>query len=1427
MPVKRKQTYQVAASKKRRKQDDRIELGDPGVWEVDRILEEDARRYKIAWASNSVTGETYPPTWEKKSDVNQEAIQEWEDKKQQLQSQSFLSSVQKRHKSRSQRRLSTVRRSETPAVKARSKEGLRVSSPPTPIPHVSRRVIDSPPSIGSQQPIIVREPSNSGVSPHNLSQSTQSSRRTIPETLPALERQSIEITLPHYRQSQQESFFFYDSSSLFSSSQVITGTAPQPEHTSPRAPASQPLLDAASAPNLTQEHSQFVQIDTSASAASTTSTSVAGATSSDIQVPTTQGDSSRPIVDDSQDPVASQSYIPPSTIGTGSKTSNSATALNNVDLAFTDQVENISDWSASSPRDPARGVRPSENRSSVSRGRASTPSSESDGGDVAQAAGPSFDHLVPSVDPRQWGLHLASAALPASHISETVEERLFASQPLSGASQLLGFETLSRSLGTQSFDETDTTRRPIGRQVLSLQKTIPSSIDSANFPPDPSSSLLLEDPVPFLTARSQPLSQVESRLVSQALSLQARPERSGNSTSNVGDRETRLGSPFQHSSASRERSKISDKTEGTRTTTDFQTQVSPIFRTSQRPGIGATDYLGLLERHQRAAKQQQRQQPPTNSTLFELSSSSLPRPPSQWPETLHSAPPRPETPSDLPATPKRIMTSKSPQPAPANPSVRIQDIKEAGGPITPAQRSIGMTTRSSANRAVSPALARGARSPSFVPPAEFVPMPTKEEDSTCERYLTLVPEKPNDARGKKKVLPSGIVDEFASDTQDQPPYVISLDANDIAMEVSGDAPLVNEFAVPLFFLGHQRDNYKQTIVWHRAFFDEYLAQPFPEDSSMHDKARELVTKLHQVTRHPDLLNEESFTQAQTKPNVKAQWDKDISTKFRFLHFLFAALSDQDFHVVIDVEQGRLFDILDVFLTGLNIDHIRARTGDQFSQNKGLRITLLPKHFPAHGMPKADLIIGFEGSVRLIEDERKSLRVANDSSLAPLLYLVIPKTAEHIQRYLQQEPYRSMSATRRLAILVENIGLLRNEAGFRQIHDQDSQNCAASIGKWLLDGHLASEWPIDDLPDIAIKDSTSDSQATTASEASQQVLGFSVSKRALEASTSPQAKRTRTEISNSEVPSTINPASLTLSAMTDSADRHMVVASEYFSEMESLRRSNEAREEALRRKVSSLSERLAEHVTALEDVQYRHEEQRAHLVKTRAERDEAYTAASAARARLAGRDEVINKLKGERDEYKAQLYEAKAALHSHVVPEMADMEKLKSKMEDVEREKGKLESRVDSARREADYVRSLYQDVSSKAAALAAERGEMEEKLGDLEKRATNAAAQARLASRDGANKALRAEIKKLRLEIGDRERVLKGKNEEIAKMKEKERGRMGTRGGSVPRSPGKLSSPMRLELPRNSAMGSRATSPRRASPAAGAVSATGKSKLGR
>ena len=104
--------------------------------------------------------------------------------------------------------------------------------------------------------------------------------------------------------------------------------------------------------------------------------------------------------------------------------------------------------------------------------------------------------------------------------------------------------------------------------------------------------------------------------------------------------------------------------------------------------------------------------------------------------------------------------------------------------------------------------------------------------------------------------------------------------------------------------------------------------------------------------------------------------------------------------------------------------------------------------------------------------------------------------------------------------------------------------------------------------------------------------------------------------------------------------------------------------------------------------------------------------------------------------------------------------------------------------------------------LAEEVADLNNRLAVAQNRASGEQVKLRQLGYNAFTKNLQNENKKLRAMLKDRDAGLKFRDQEIAKLKEASRGRMGTRGTSVPRSP-RVGSPAKVA----GRIGSRQTSP--------------------
>jgi len=168
------------------------------------------------------------------------------------------------------------------------------------------------------------------------------------------------------------------------------------------------------------------------------------------------------------------------------------------------------------------------------------------------------------------------------------------------------------------------------------------------------------------------------------------------------------------------------------------------------------------------------------------------------------------------------------------------------------------------------------------------------------------------------------------------------------------------------------------------------------------------------------------------------------------------------------------------------------------------------------------------------------------------------------------------------------------------------------------------------------------------------------------------------------------------------------------------------------------------------------------------------------------------------------------LLDHTVPERAEIERIRSEADQARSEKEQVEKRLERLNQEHEYLRSIYQTASQSAQNLSSRTTDLENALAIAQNKATSAQARLRSLGYDAQTSLLRDENKKLKALLKDRETAIKFRDEDLARLKEAHRGRMGTRGTSVPRSP-RVGSPMKMAVDG----GLKGRGSRQGSPAAG------------
>lgn len=680
--------------------------------------------------------------------------------------------------------------------------------------------------------------------------------------------------------------------------------------------------------------------------------------------------------------------------------------------------------------------------------------------------------------------------------------------------------------------------------------------------------------------------------------------------------------------------------------------------------------------------------------------------------------------------------------------------------------------------------AAGARSPSTVPALEPDRVITKEEMRTSGRIATLVPDVNNaDFR--------------------------QLDEDRI-LTVSGNSrPAQNEMAnvhlVPIPFGKVQRDEYKNAFKYYRGEIQQFVDNDDSSSQQVPHEAEAALRHLRQVALHPDLVNDEVQSQlsAFSSTSSQVQWDADISCKFRFLREFLNQLRSQNMHVIVAATGCDVCDMLDRFLQGLGMSPTRlsgsgSGSGSALSeiQATGFRVSILDLGMHIAAMKQispVNIMIAVNGTCDhqdpLVQAVRRPRAESGDWAL--LLILVVPCTVEHIERSL----LASIANSTRVRTLLKTALKLQHQGAVGRLTPGQAslKEAAMEVSSFLASSTSTTDWPIEELGTLDNLDSQTETDVDTTLHgdsslshgdfhpASKRTLDIDIETSIGSAAKKPRASSVEADVDvdvdevverTTRMPATINLQDIELTHVSDSLGKATQSDHDFAAEVEQLRQV-----------LSEKQDQLEEHVNAMSGLQYRHEAQRMELAKVKKERDEAIATAQAAEQRKTSAATQSGALRTERTSLKQQLEEVSSKLLDHSVPERREFENLRRAMEQGEEAKRKAEKQVEQAQKNNEWTREQYQTASSRARELMQQNAELEIRLGVAKERATGEQARARQASNDGRNNLLVKENRKLKAVLKDRESSMGSKDEEIARLKEAGRGRIGTRGSSVPRSP--------------------------------------------
>lgn len=644
-------------------------------------------------------------------------------------------------------------------------------------------------------------------------------------------------------------------------------------------------------------------------------------------------------------------------------------------------------------------------------------------------------------------------------------------------------------------------------------------------------------------------------------------------------------------------------------------------------------------------------------------------------------------------------------------------------------------------RLMSPAVTeREARSPSTVPPVEIIPEETPEQNARSERYETLLP---------------GQGPQINTDTSR--PYI----SEDLTMhdDLVDTEPDNNQHLISLEWRTTQRDHYICAIEGNTALIENFTSNGgSPVDSHLTQQIRDIIIMLHHIVNHLDLCDPNTAIPSQA--SQQANWDMAMSSKFNFLKSLLDEAKQNNLHVALLVDPGRLAAILQGFLQGINIMYnVIDGLDNVVNHNSTATILLTTVESIDISSLDMDMVVVIDGSMSKDVVTRSQKMLSNDS-LVPTISLIVPHSIEHIERCLPA----TMPEVDRLHVLINTASNERKKAGWQSAGtDTDFERKASDIVSWTLNPG-AADWPFYGPPSLKLTEGHNQSSEDELMD----MDNSGSNKHSLQDDHELiSTKRARVD---EPLPLTINPADMHLAPGTMLTNSHVsdsVAASQHAITLQEL---------------NNAQAQIRELFQAMETLQYSCEEQRAEMVKAQKERNDALqreerlsTTNIDLRAKNGSlRDEVLD--------LKKQLEVSQAALLDHTVPERAELEKSKAEALAAVTERDKEVKRAKTFEDSVEYLRSQYQTRSNENSLLATSNAEYEKKIAELEIKASGEQAKLKAINNATLVKKYDSTIKQLRTVVAEREGTMQRMSEEMARLREP-RGRVGTRASSIPRSP--------------------------------------------
>ncbi|KAI4689879.1 uncharacterized protein J4E84_004059 [Alternaria hordeiaustralica] len=694
--------------------------------------------------------------------------------------------------------------------------------------------------------------------------------------------------------------------------------------------------------------------------------------------------------------------------------------------------------------------------------------------------------------------------------------------------------------------------------------------------------------------------------------------------------------------------------------------------------------------------------------------------------------------------------------------------------------------------------AEGTRSPSAVPDRSplaqaptslrniaYAPSNVQPEAPTLDKVMASPPRNHPEPTIAEAIKPSEpIVPVPRSPTSDEM-EVSDADDEDSESLFNDDLQLVDqEFIVPLYISGRQRDTYAQYITAKRDLLEPFLKDRHSLNSV--EEVKNVLSQLRAIETHMDLVFAEAESNAldgeasATQAEHAARFGLENSTKFRFLSALFNELRhcEPQKHVVLVTESDNetLFRILETFCKTTYINYImpgKDRKANLKEVVGNLLVTIIPSDAsPIIHVP--DLIICLDGVQDAAQIRKKNWAKSPNCDVVPVLHLVIPRTVGHIERYITSslDPIDHMhTILASLAHVHPDVGKAIDERTPRDVE------CAELVSYWIKNRMEGADWPLSSIGSVkdVIEYQTQQTQQTSADAPIPER-----SKRPLDDEELDPAKRMRFTPQPQTVPASAVDKEHEVTHISDSMPGTAAYDSDLRTQLahakEGLREEREARRAGQRD--------FGEHKDMWDRQQTVHEDLASEHRRVKRRLQDAEDKVETLTRNNATLTERLTARTTEMREVKEKLKEQRETALLGDDARLQEIAKLRNQLDEANEKTEQAVKKAAAAEQTLDYMRESLQDARSTASTATARVEELEAQHVTLTKAASGDATKRKSMHIERVYDDQQQRVKRLEMELSITKRTLMTKDDEIARLKSMGgRPGVGTRGTSATPQP--------------------------------------------